>query len=100
MLRRAPYGDCARDAQRLGAPRSASPAGHAHAPACAHHSYLRPALRPAPRPSGLRRPGREAHDRLHLEIVLEAVLAPLATIARLLVAAERRVRVGGGAVQV
>src|SRR5690606_37886820 len=55
---------------------------------------------PAPRPSGLWRARREAHNRLHLEEVLEPVLAPLAAVARLLVAAERRVRVAGGAVQV
>ena len=42
----------------------------------------------------------DAHDGLHLEELLEAELAPLAAVARLLVAAERRREVGGRAVQV
>src|SRR6266404_6412317 len=41
-----------------------------------------------------------AHDRLQLEELLEAVLAPLTAVPRLLVAAEGRGEVGSGAVQV
>src|SRR6185437_4054684 len=42
----------------------------------------------------------EAGDRLHLEIFLETELAPLAAVARLLVAAERRGAVVRNALQV
>ena len=44
--------------------------------------------------------GVVAGDRLHLEIFLEAVLAPLAAVAGLLVAAERRGAVVRHALQV
>src|SRR5882757_2743300 len=56
-----------------------------------------PALYFSPRAS-LRRV--EAGDRLHLEIFFQAVLAPFAAIAGLLVAAERRGAVVGHALQV
>ena len=61
---------------------------------------------PAEKKSGLEDPRSQGLRRLiaqhgfHFQEFLEAVFAPFAARARLLVAAERRVEVGAGAVQV